>query len=121
MYRCSKQERQHSRSKKEAKGKKDKGKKEKKGKKKGGKKDKEDKDEVIKIGPTEVITKFEEQQEEYIDNWQNRDETDNYKQEYDVKMAKQEVMPILEDQYKKDIDEMINVELENMKLLAGGK
>jgi len=30
-------------------------------------------------------------------------------------------MPILEDQYKKDIDEMINVELENMKLLAGGK
>jgi len=55
--------------KKEAKGKKDKGKKEKKGKKKGGKKDKEDKDEVIKIGPTEVITKFEEQQEEYIDNW----------------------------------------------------
>jgi len=36
-------------------------------------------------------------------------------------MAKQEVMPILEDQYKKDIDEMIDVELENMKLLAGGK
>jgi len=30
-------------------------------------------------------------------------------------------MPILEDQYKKDIDEMIDVELENMKLLAGGK
>jgi len=108
-------------AKKEAKGKKDKGKKEKGKKKKGGKKDKEDKDEVIKIGPTEVITKFEEQQEEYIDNWQNRDETDNYKQEYDVKMAKTEVMPILEDQYKKDIDEMIDVELENMKLLAGGK
>lgn len=48
--------------KKEAKGKKEKGKKEKgKKAKKGGKKDKDDKDEVIKIGPTEVITKFEEQ------------------------------------------------------------
>jgi len=55
---------------KKEKGKKEKGKKEKKGKKKGGKKEKADKDdEVIKIGPTEVITKFEEQQEDYIENW----------------------------------------------------
>jgi len=55
---------------KKEKGKKEKGKKEKKGKKKGGKKEKGDKeDEVIKIGPTEVITKFEEQQEDYIENW----------------------------------------------------
>ena len=30
-------------------------------------------------------------------------------------------MPILHDKYKKDIDEMINIELENMRLLAGGK
>ena len=29
-------------------------------------------------------------------------------------------MPILEDKFKKDIDEMINIELENMKLLAAG-
>lgn len=36
-------------------------------------------------------------------------------------MAKEEVMPLLEEKYKKDIDEMINIELENMKLLAGGK
>lgn len=66
-----------------------KGKKE-KGKKKKGKKGKDDGDEkveVIKIGPTELITKFEEQQENYINNWQDRDETENYKQEYDKKMA----------------------------------
>jgi len=36
-------------------------------------------------------------------------------------MAKEEVMPLLEDKYKKDIDDMINIELENMKLLSGGK
>lgn len=42
----------------------------KKGKgKKGGGGDGDDKAEVIKIGPTEVVTKFEEQQEEYIENW----------------------------------------------------
>lgn len=35
-------------------------------------------------------------------------------------MAEEEVMPILEEKFKKDIDEMIMVELENMKLLAGG-
>ena len=35
-------------------------------------------------------------------------------------MANQEVMPILEEKFKKDIDEMIMVELENMKLLKGG-
>ena len=33
-------------------------------------------------------------------------------------MAKVEVMPILEEKFKKDIDEMINIELENIKLLA---
>lgn len=61
--------------------KKDKGKKE-KGKKKKGKGDKgggDDKQEMIKIGPNEVVRKFEEQQEYYIDNWQNRDESENYK------------------------------------------
>lgn len=64
-------------------GKKDK--KKKKGEKKKGKKGKKGKDdddgkvEVIKIGPTEVITRFEEQQDAYIDNWQDRDENNNYK------------------------------------------
>ena len=59
--------------------KKKKGEKKKKGKGKKGKGDGEEKTEVIKIGPTEIVTKFEEQQEGYIQNWQDRDETDNYK------------------------------------------
>lgn len=36
-------------------------------------------------------------------------------------MAKDEVLPILKDAYKKDVDEMILMELENMKLLANSK
>lgn len=53
----------------------------KKGKgKKGGGGDGDGAVEVIKIGPTEIVTKFEEQQEEYMENWQDRDETENYKQ-----------------------------------------
>jgi hypothetical protein len=36
-------------------------------------------------------------------------------------MAKAEVMPSVEEEYKKDVDDLLKVELENMKLLAGIK
>ena len=39
----------------------------------------------------------------------------------DPEMAKQEVMPILEEEFKKDVDSMIMMELENMELLSGAK
>ena len=35
-------------------------------------------------------------------------------------MAKVEVMPNLEKEFKDEVDNMINIELENMKLLAAG-
>jgi len=36
-------------------------------------------------------------------------------------MAKQEVMPSVEEEYKVDVDKAIKIELDNMKLLAGIK
>lgn len=51
----------------------------------------------------------------------NRDETDNYKQEHDVALAKIEVQPLLEAEYKAQVDEMIKIELDNMRLLSGEK
>jgi hypothetical protein len=36
-------------------------------------------------------------------------------------MAKGEVMPSVEDYFKEEVDRMIHVELENMKLIAGIK
>ena len=36
-------------------------------------------------------------------------------------MAKQEVMPEVEEEFKKQVDEMILMELENIKLLSGAK
>ena len=36
-------------------------------------------------------------------------------------MAKGEVMPFVEEEYKKDVDDAIKIELENMRLLAGIK
>jgi hypothetical protein len=36
-------------------------------------------------------------------------------------MAKEEVMPSVEDELKKDVDGLIKIELENMRLIAGIK
>lgn len=45
------------------------------------------------------------------------DESENPNQEYDKEMAKQEIMPDVENEFKVAVDEMIKVEMENMKLL----
>ena len=42
----------------------------------------------IRIGPTETVRLFDEFYETYNEIWTNRDETDNYKQEYDKELAK---------------------------------
>jgi hypothetical protein len=75
----------------------------------------------VKIGPTEVVQKFDEMYEDYNDLWANRDESENYQQRHDTDMAKLEVMPSVEDQYKELVDAQIKMELENMKLIAGLK
>ena len=65
--------------------------------KKGGKKAKGDDDgaPAAQIYISEVIQKFDLFYDDYNEDWVTRDETDNYKQEHDVEMAKTEVMPVL--------------------------
>lgn len=96
-----------------------------KGKKGGKKKKKGDDDDgkpaIIKIGPPETVQKFEQFYHTYNETWATRDEADNYRQEHDVALAKKEVEPILKKKYNEEIDEMIKIELENMKLLSGVK
>jgi hypothetical protein len=36
-------------------------------------------------------------------------------------MAKEEVMPMVQDEYKEQVDELIKIELENMRIIAGIK
>ena len=67
------------------------------------------------------MQKFDEFYEDYNDVWANRDETENYQQQFDNDMAKDEVMPELQDEYKKEVDELIKIELENMRIIAGIK
>ena len=62
--------------------KKDKGGKGKKGKKGGGDDD-DGGEKLLKVGPTEVVQKFDGFYEDYSNEWANRDETDNKDQQYD--------------------------------------
>ena len=62
--------------------KKSKDKKAKKGKGGGGGDD-EGGEKLLKIGPTEVVQKFDEFYEDYTGEWANRDERDNKEQQYD--------------------------------------
>lgn len=76
-----------------------KGKKEKKKEKKGKKGKKDDDDggnQVAKIGPSEVVLKFDQFYEDYNIDWANRDETKNYDQSYDRDMAITSVRPEVE-------------------------
>jgi hypothetical protein len=67
---------------------KDGGKKKGKGKKGKGGDDDDGAGQIVKIGPTETVYRFDDFYTEYSDTWVNRDESENYKQEHDVKLAK---------------------------------
>jgi len=95
------------------------GAKKKKGKK--GKGDGDDKVQTVKVGPSEVVQKFDMFYDQYNKDWANRDETDNYEQGYDIEMAKDEVRPSVEEEFKAEVDEMIKMELQCMKILSGAK
>jgi IQ and AAA domain-containing protein len=83
--------------------------------------DDDDDKQVIKIGPSEVIQKFDEFYEDYNNIWSNKDESGNYQQHYDRSMAHDEMLPVVQDELKKRVDEMLKIELENMRAIAGIK
>ena len=71
--------------------KKDKGKKK---KKKGkGADDAGGEDKVAKIGPNELVRKFDVFYDDYNNKWANRDEAQNENQKYDKNLARESIMP----------------------------
>ena len=74
----------------------------------------------MKIGPSEVVGRFDEFYEEYNKDWANRDEHENKKQAFDRNMARDEVMPTVEKELKKEVDEAIKMELETLKTQLHG-
>ena len=92
-----------------------------KGKKAAAGDDDDDDKQVVKIGPSEIVQKFDEFYEDYNNIWANKDESDNYQQHFDRHMAHDEMLPVVQDELKKRVDDMLKIELENMRLIAGIK
>ena len=83
--------------------------------------DEGDDKQVIKIGPSEVVQKFDEFYEDYNSIWANKDESENYLQNFDRNMVHDEMLPVVEGKLKDRVDEALKIELENMRLIAGIK
>ena len=79
--------------------KKDKEKESKKQKKKADNSD-DEKEASHKVNITEVVKKFDEQYDEFVETWADRDESKNFNQEYDIAMAKEELLPDIEAEYR---------------------
>ncbi len=83
--------------------------------------DEEDDKQVVKIGPSEIVQKFDEFYEDYNKIWADKDEAENYQQRFDRGMAHDEMLPVVQDELKRRVDDMLKIELENMRLIAGIK
>merc|ERR1711865_1124523 len=54
--------------------------------------------------------------ENYDNLWPDRDESDNFAQKHDVGLAKDKVRPSVEEQVRKQVDEMLVLQLQKIKL-----
>jgi hypothetical protein len=101
------------------KGKKD----EKKGKEKKGKKKKKEKEEEGPpeqppqlTGPSEIVGTMSKGVGAYDTLWLDRDESDNFQQKHDVGLAKDKVRPNVEEEVRKQVDEMLQLQLQKIKM-----
>ena len=74
-----------------------------------------------KMGPNELVRKFDDFYDDYNSRWANLDENDNPNQSHSKKLAKEEVLPIVEKEMTAEVDEMIKTELENLRIITGQK
>lgn len=82
-------------------------KKKKKKKKGGGEAVEKEESNTHKIGPNELVRKFDDFYDDYNEKWAARDESDNFDQKYDKLMAREEVMPQVSKNLLGEVDEAI--------------
>jgi len=61
-----------------------------------------------KVGPNELVKKFDTFYDDYKRKWSTRDESHNHDQKYDREMARDELIPQVEKEMKAMVDLMIN-------------
>ncbi|CAE7431027.1 tuf1 [Symbiodinium natans] len=78
------------------------------------------------VGYSAVVQQFVEQIKQYTEQWENKDESNNFDQRYDLELARKSVFPIVEAELRALVDDQMREELANLKLLfdevkKGGK
>ena len=96
--------------------KKDKGKKKKK--KTGGEEPEEAR---VEQGPTEAVINIQNQIEGYTSNWDRREEDWNFHQTHDPSLLNEAVAEEAEKQVRKMVDQMIDIELVNLRVCIRAK
>lgn len=74
-----------------------------------------------KNGPSERVLNLQRNIEEHTAKWGGRDESKNFDQKYDTEMLRAEIRPSVEDEIRLKVDEMIALELDNMRIKYGLK
>lgn len=97
------------------------------GDKKGDKKGKDQDDDAEAMpklqGKTELTEAMVKAVHEFEDIWDGRDESDNFQQKHDVELAKQVVRPTVYEEIRKQVDDMLAMNLKKIKMQVapGGK
>ena len=75
----------------------------------------------MKVGPNELVRKFDELYEEYNEKWGDKKEVVEREKFFDKTMAREEVMPEVHKVLVEEVDDMIKSELENLRQMSGAK
>ncbi|XP_039272100.1 dynein regulatory complex protein 11-like isoform X2 [Styela clava] len=90
------------------------GKKGKKGKKGGG--DEEEEEPGWKMAPSNFLPEVEQAHRGFRDVWMTRDESGNFQQKHDNELIKEKKRLEVEDEVRKQVDELMREELNNLKM-----
>jgi len=66
-------------------------------------------------GPSLFSSTINETLDRYEDLWLERDETENFQQKHDVKLAKNVVRPNVEEEVRENVDRLLLLQLQNLK------
>merc|ERR1712151_870105 len=75
----------------------------------------DEEEEVQDSGPSHMVAQFVERINEYTEQWENRNEDNNFDQRHDIELARKTVAPVVEAELRAVVDDMMREELNNLR------
>ena len=73
------------------------------------------------LPPSKFVNILAEAVENYKQVWLNKDESNNFTQKYDAELVKQVLRPEVEKEIRLSVDQLLRVELDNLRLNVEGR